>query len=324
VTATLPDRETGETAETAETGVTAATPPPAPRPAPPPRAQPGPRPARSGAGSWTIVSTTSTMVAIVCLWLVAQMLFLSTFSEDRAQSLLYQQFRTDLANATVSLGPTTPVGDPVALLTIPRLGVSQVVVEGTASGDTLAGPGHLRKTVLPGQAGTSVVYGRAATYGAPFRDLGRLRPGDDINVVMSQGEVHFKVIDVRRAGDPFPQPLPAGGARLVLVTAEGHGPFAALAPGSVLYVDADAAQGFIPPSGLPATVPDPELAMHSDHGAYPLLALHLALLLAVTLGVVIARQRWSDRLVWVVSTPVVVALAWSTTDVVMRLLPNLV
>ncbi|HET6938178.1 MAG TPA: hypothetical protein VFI19_06225, partial [Nocardioides sp.] len=107
MTATLPDRETA---------VTAPTPPPAPRPATPPRAQPEQRASRAaGDGSWTIVSTTSTMVAIVCLWLVAQMLFLSSFSEDRAQGLLYQQFRTDLANATASLGPTTPVGDPVAL-----------------------------------------------------------------------------------------------------------------------------------------------------------------------------------------------------------------
>ena len=70
-------------------------------------------------------------------------------------------------------GRPSPVGEPVALLSIPRLGISQVVVEGTASGDTLAGPGHLRDTVLPGQVGTSVVYGRAATYGAPVR---RTRP----------------------------------------------------------------------------------------------------------------------------------------------------
>jgi sortase A len=92
----------------------------------------------------------------------------------------------------------------------------------------------------------------------------------------------------------------------------------------VLYVDADAPKGFLPPSGLPATVPDPEQIMHSDHGAFPLLALHLALLLAATLGVVVARQRWSARLVWIVAAPVAVALAWSTTDVVMRLLPNVV
>ncbi|NHA00350.1 hypothetical protein G5V59_10155 [Nocardioides sp. W3-2-3] len=53
----------------------------------------------------------------------------------------------------------------------PRLDVEQVVVEGTAPGDLFAGPGHLRSTVLPGQAGTSLVYGRAATYGGPFGRL---------------------------------------------------------------------------------------------------------------------------------------------------------
>ncbi|HRK46706.1 MAG TPA: sortase, partial [Nocardioides sp.] len=288
---------------------------------------PEPRLPRRGDDLWTVVSTTGTMVAIVCLWVVGQMLFLSSFSQARSQDLLYDEFRTAIAgdpNIVPPIGPTVPVGDPVALLTIPRIGVSQVVVEGTASGDTLAGPGHLRKTVLPGQAGTSVVVGRSATYGAPFRDLGDLRPGDDLSVVMAQGEVDFKVVNVRRAGDPYSQPLPAGGARLVLVTAEGSGPLASLTPGSVVYVDADAPKGFIPPSGLPATVPEPEQVMHSDHGALPLLALHLALLLAVILGVVAARQRWSAPLVWILTTPIAVALAWSTTDVVMRLLPNVV
>jgi sortase A len=267
------------------------------------------------------------MVAIVCLWVAGQLLFLSSFAENRSQELLYREFRVAIAgdpNIVPPIGPTEPVGSPVALVRIPGIGVSQVVVEGTASGDTLAGPGHLRSTVLPGQAGTSVVFGRAATYGAPFRDLGQLAVGDPIDVVMAQGEVEFTVVNVRRAGDPYSQPLPAGGARLILATAEGSGALAALTPGSVLYVDADAPKGFVPPPGLPGSVPDPEQIMHSDHGAFPLLALHLALLLAATLAVVAARQRWSARLVWIVAAPVAVALAWSTTDVVMRLLPNVV
>ena len=322
MTATLPDRETAPVSPRT----------PSPDPSPPPQRSGPTRPPelrlpKQGDDLWTVVSTAGTMVAIVCLWVVGQLLFLSSFAENRSQELLYREFRVAVAgdpNVVPPIGPTTPVGDPVALLSIPRIGVSQVVVEGTASGDTLAGPGHLRKTVLPGQAGTSVVYGRAATYGGPFGDLGKLRPGDDIDVVMAQGEVHFKVVNVRRAGDPYSQPLPAGGARLVLGTAEGSGPLAALSPGSVLYVDADAPKGFIPPPGLPEAVPDPELIMHSDHGAFPLLALHLALLLAATLGVVVARQRWSAPLVWIVAAPVAVALAWSTTDVVMRLLPNVV
>jgi sortase A len=318
VTATLSDNETP--------AVSTPTAAPAPKPAGAVKA-PEPRLPRPGDDLWTVVSTAGTMVAIVCLWVVGQMLFLSSFEQNRSQELLYREFRVAIAgdpNIVPPIGPTTPVGDPVALVSIPRIGVSQVVVEGTASGDTLAGPGHLRSTVLPGQAGISVVFGRGATYGAPFRDLGRVRPGDDIEVVMAQGRVPFKVVNVRRAGDPYSQPLPAGGARLILATAEGSGPLAALTPGSVLYVDADAPKGFVPPSGLPATVPDPEQIMHSDHGAFPLLALHLALLLAATLGVVVARQRWSAPLVWIVAVPVAVALAWSTTDVVMRLLPNVV
>jgi sortase A len=44
----------------------------------------------------------------------------------------------------------------------------------------------------------------------------------------------------------------------------------------------------------------------------------------MTFGVIAARQRWSAALVWVVATPVVIALSWGTTDVVMRLLPNLI
>jgi sortase A len=264
------------------------------------------------------------MVALVALWFVAQTVFLSGVAQERDQELLYTQFREQIAALTAPIGPTTPPGDPVALLSIPRLGVSQVVVEGTASGDTLAGPGHLRRTVLPGQVGTSVVMGRAATYGAPFKDLDRLVVGDEIKVVMAQGEVSFDVVNVRRAGDPYSQPLPAGATRLTLVSAEGAGRFASIAPKSVLYVDADAPKGFVPPSGLPQSVPDAELPMERDTGAFPLLALHLALLLAVTIGVVVARQRWSAPLVWVVATPIALALAWATTDVVMRLLPNVI
>jgi sortase A len=264
------------------------------------------------------------MVAIVSLWFVAQTAFLSGVSQERDQDLLYAEFREQVAAATAPIGPTTPPGDPVAVLSIPRLGLSQVVVEGTASGDTLAGPGHLRRTVLPGQAGTSVVMGRAATYGAPFADLKRLVPGDEIKVVMAQGEVSFDVVGLRRAGDPLPQPLQPGAARLTLVTAEGAGRFAAIAPRSVLFVDADAPRGFVGPPGVPASVPDAELPMERDTAAYPLLALHLLLLLALTVAVVAARQRWSAALVWVVATPPALALAWATTDVVMRLLPNVI
>lgn len=280
-----------------------------------------PRPAAQG--TQAVVSTTFTMLALVCLWAAFQLLVLSTISHDRAQTLLYREFRGELASATAPIGPVVPPGDPVALLRIPALGVDEVVVEGTASGDTLAGPGHKRNTVLPGQTGVSLIYGRAATYGAPFADLPELERGDQITVVTAQGEKVFAVIGVRREGDPLPPPLAEGRTRVTLVTAEGAGRWAALSPSSTVYVDAEAGDAFPAPAGRPAAVPEPEEAMARDTSAMPLLALCLALLVALTLGVIAARQRWSTALVWVVASPPALALSWATTDVVMRLLPNL-
>ena len=270
-----------------------------------------------------MVSTTAIMCALLAAWMLAQMLFLGGLAQQREQAGLYDAFRRELASATAPVGPVTPVGAPVALLTIAHLGLEQVVVEGTASGDLLAGPGHQRNTVLPGQLGTSVVMGRATMYGGPFGAIAQLRAKDRIQVVTAQGRKEFTVLGVRRAGDPLPQPRPEGAARLVLVTAEGSGRLSALTPGEVVYVDAQAKKAFPAPAGLPPAIPDPEQAMAHEPGALPLLALCLGLLLAMTLGVIAARQRWSAALVWVVTTPVVIAVAWVTTDVVMRLLPNL-
>ncbi|MCB8954976.1 MAG: class E sortase [Nocardioides sp.] len=297
------------------------------RPAPTPHAARPARPAGPPTGPDTasvVLSSAFTMIALVCLWIAAQMLFLGALSENRSQELLYRQFRTELAGLTAPVGPVVPAGDPVALLTIPSIGVEQTVVEGTASGDLLAGPGHRRDTPLPGQVGTSVVYGRATTYGGPFGDITQLQRGDKIQVVAAQGRKVFTVTDVRRAGDPLPQPVADGAARLVLVTAEGSGRLGAITPDNVVYVDADAPKGYPAPPGRPLAVPDSEQAMANEPGAVPLLALCLALLLAATLGVVVARQRWSAVLVWVVAAPLVIALAWASTDVVMRLLPNLI
>lgn len=268
-------------------------------------------------------SVTAVMCVLVAAWVALQMLFLSDISQARAQDRLYAEFRAEAAAATAPIGPGTEPGAPVALLRVPSLGIEQVVVEGTASGDLLAGPGHLRSSVLPGQAGTSVVMGRGTTYGAPLADIGELLEGDRIQVVTGQGQITFKVLGVRRAGDVLPQPRPSDAARLVLVSGEGQGRLGALTSSEVVYVDAEAAEAFPTPTGYAPVVPEPEEPMGTEPGAVPLLALCLGALLAVTIGVIAARQRFHPALVWVISTPVVVAVAWATTDVVMRLLPNL-
>ncbi len=293
---------------------------PAARPRPP-------RPPRSAMSDGATVAFGAVVVlAIVAAWLLVQVLVLGGLSQSRAQTVLRGEIRQQLAAQTAPLGGAIDPGSAVALLTIPTLGLSQTVVEGTAPGDLMAGPGHRRDTVLPGQAGVSLLYGRSSTYGAPFRSVTSLRTGDGISVTTAQGEFVYRVDGVRRQGDPLPVPLAADGARLTLVTTEGQGGFAALSPSRTVYVDAtivgEPATG---PAGRPAAVPDAEKALGTDRGVLPVLALALTgLLLAVAALTALRLRGVPGRVLWVVGLPVVTALGWLVSDVAVQLLPNLV
>src|SRR5207237_730077 len=81
------------------------------------------------------------------------------------------RLQDELANQVAPLGPTAP-GSPVAVLDIPAIGIrDMVVVQGTSPENMTLGPGHLRDTPMPGQAGVSEIFGRRATFGAPFARL---------------------------------------------------------------------------------------------------------------------------------------------------------
>ncbi|CAN5129588.1 sortase [soil metagenome] len=272
----------------------------------------------------TVIVESMTVVAIICVWLLAQVLVLGGLAQNRAQANLYGEFREQLAAATAPTGGIIAPGSPVALITIPEIGLQQVVVEGTGSGTLLAGPGHRRDTVLPGQEGRSMIFGRARSYGGPFADVTKLTKGQTISTVTAQGRATYTVESVRRAGDLQNPALAAGGGRLTLVTAEGSGLLAALTPSSVVYVDAKlSSTAFKPPSGRLNAISPIELPMARDTSAIAALALALGALAVVTVCVVLAKKRFGTILVWVISVPVVLALAWSSTDLMMYLLPNL-
>ncbi|MEM9564383.1 MAG: sortase [Actinomycetota bacterium] len=86
-------------------------------------------------------------------------------------------------------------GEPFAALRIPAIGVDKTVVEGTSRDDLRAGPGHYRGTAVPGQAGNVAIAGHRTTYGAPFRDLDRLLPGDEIVLETPDGVFTYLVED---------------------------------------------------------------------------------------------------------------------------------
>lgn len=273
--------------------------------------------------------------SLLLLSFVAHVAVFSAFQHDRAQTLAYDELRVALAKGTAPVnqiqveqgmtadeGTMTPIGTPIALLEAPSIGLSEVVRDGTSSETLRSGAGHRRDSVIPGQPGTSVVLGRQATYGGPFSQVYRLAPGAEIRVTTGQGESTYRVLGLRRAGDPAPATPTGTQGRLELQTADGL----ALFPSGVLHVDAELVSKAKAPGvrfmGYPA-LPDDERAMGADGSAWFMAFFFFAFLAAAAGGFVWLWRRWGPRQAWLVGMPVMVTLGVVTADMVMAALPNL-
>ena len=84
-------------------------------------------------------------------------------------------------------------GDAMGRIVMPRIGVSEVFVEGTEAGDLRKGPGHYPDTPLPGEHGTVAIAGHRTTYGAPFRNIDELERDDRIELRMPYGRFTYRV-----------------------------------------------------------------------------------------------------------------------------------
>ncbi|MDQ6696098.1 MAG: class E sortase, partial [Actinomycetota bacterium] len=101
--------------------------------------------------------------------------------------------RTTPAKLAPANLPLPEIGDPVAIIQIPKIGVGKAVVQGVTLDQLKRGPGHYPESPLPGQKGNVAIAGHRTTYGAPFHDIDGLKPGDDIVVTTLQGTFHYKV-----------------------------------------------------------------------------------------------------------------------------------
>ena len=267
-------------------------------------------------------------LAALLLGVTAQLLLVSGIQQHSAQHAAFDELRARLALGTAPVSQTDQEGrllapgTPVALIDVPSLGLNQVVFEGTDSAVTTDGPGHRRDTPMPGQAGTSVLMGRAAAYGAPFGRLAGLAAGDTFTVTTGQGKAKYQVIDARRAGDPAPAGVAAGKGRLVLVTATGP----RFMPDGVLRVDADlVSAAFRTPAAVirSGTLPESEQPLARPSGVPWPLVLWLQALLLAAVAAVWCRHRWGRHQTWIVFAPVVAVLGLQVATRTTELLPNL-
>jgi sortase A len=90
--------------------------------------------------------------------------------------------------------PTPAAGTPLAELSIPRIGLSAVVLQGTDNRTLRKGIGHVETTPLPGEAGNAAIAGHRDSF---FRPLRNVVVGDDILLTTPGKQFHYRVSSVR-------------------------------------------------------------------------------------------------------------------------------
>ena len=114
----------------------------------------------------------------------------------REWQLQQQQHQSQLAttSATTSTTASEDAAPDLTLLSVPKINLESVVLEGTDNRSLRLGPGHLTDTPEPGQDGNAVISGHRDTF---FRHLNDLQMGDDVLVQRGGKTFHYKVTGKR-------------------------------------------------------------------------------------------------------------------------------
>jgi sortase A len=137
-----------------------------------------------------------TVAALLLLFVVWQ-LWWTDVTATRVQQDTVAELRHEFDRPGSVRPRPVAFGGAFAILRIPRLGsnYARPVLEGTDTQTLDRGVGHYAGTTDPGAIGNFAVAGHRTTYGRPFHDIDRLRPGDKLIVETRAG---YSVYVVRR------------------------------------------------------------------------------------------------------------------------------
>jgi sortase A len=107
-------------------------------------------------------------------------------------------------------------GDPIGRLSVPRLGLSVLVLEGTDGHTLRVAAGHVPGTALPGVIGNTVIAAHRDTF---FRGLRDIRRDDVITLSVSGAMLRYRVEGTEIVGPRDVEVMNGtAGAELTLIT----------------------------------------------------------------------------------------------------------
>lgn len=114
------------------------------------------------------------------------------------QRRLARQWEERNAHGATPVATATVPDDVLIRVSIPKIDLDAIVVEGTSHKQLLVGPGRITTTALPGETGNAVITAHRDTF---FRHIYELNKGDEI-VVRRAGEVFRFEVTGKKIVDP--------------------------------------------------------------------------------------------------------------------------
>ncbi len=157
-----------------------------------------------------LLSSALLLIGVVLLLYVG-LQYGSMYREQKRLAAEWQKQQS----APASTAPGVPSLN-LTRLTIPKIDLDSIVVEGTSRRALLLGPGHMEDTAVPGGPGNSVITGHRDTF---FRHIYELNTGDPIMVQRNGKTYEYQVIG-KKVVDPDDLSVarPSKDARLTLIT----------------------------------------------------------------------------------------------------------
>jgi sortase A len=118
--------------------------------------------------------------------------WLSILSFQASQAKRFEGARETHLQTARAIIPLRP-GEPFGRVTIPRIGLSAMVLEGDDPSTLARAVGHIPGTAAPESAGNVALAGHRDTL---FRGLGRVRLKDLIELETAQGKYEYEVLRV--------------------------------------------------------------------------------------------------------------------------------
>jgi sortase A len=159
----------------------------------------------------------------------AYTLISANIAQRTGRDWLESRRSTNTSSSATSI-PRAPVaaGTPLAELSIPSVGLSALVLEGSDDHTLRQGLGHIEDTAFPGQiTGNVAIAGHRDTF---FRPLRNVNVGDDVWLDTPDRRARYRVTSTRIVGPNDVDVIgPTGDAELTLVTCYpfyfvGHAP----------------------------------------------------------------------------------------------------